>query len=120
MSDELHDWLADLASTDLARAVVVAEALTALLVDGVRLGPPTVVPVTAPAAPADPAEYLDVLYQGSLERLQGIRRRVADIAATRKRLEERIARKGENPGLRRQLDEVTEAEERLTVQSQRE
>jgi len=53
-----------------------------------------------------------------LSDLQGLRRRVADLAASRQRLAERIAREGDRPELRRQLDQAAEAEQRMAETSQ--
>ncbi len=79
MSDEIHDWLADLHETDPAAALLVGQALAALMSEGASLGPPLVVPV-AEAWPEDLAAALDASYQHRLDRLQLVRKR-ADGAA---------------------------------------
>ena len=43
MSGEIRDWLACLPGTDPAAALLVGQALTALIGEGDRLGPPLVV-----------------------------------------------------------------------------
>jgi DNA-binding XRE family transcriptional regulator len=128
MSEEIHDWLAALHGSDPNAARLFAEAVTALLNEGSSLRPPTVTPALAPPGPADPYAALDEFYQLRLQDLQTMRRQVADIAATRQNLADRIARLegAREPkwdkisALREQLGRVTEAEARLTERSQRE
>jgi DNA-binding XRE family transcriptional regulator len=79
MSGEIHDWLADLHSTDPSTAMQVVQALAALISDGASLGPPLVVPV-AETWPEDLAGALDASYQGRLDRLQVVRKRAAEAA----------------------------------------
>ena len=79
MSDEIHDWLADLHDTDPAAALFVGQALAALMSEGASLGPPLVVPV-ADIWPEDLAAALDASYQHRLDRLQVVRKRVAEAA----------------------------------------
>src|SRR5580693_3446112 len=79
MSDEIHDWLADLHASDPAAAMLVGQALAALMSEGASLGPPLVVPV-AETWPEDLAAALDASYQHRLDRLQLVRKRVAGAA----------------------------------------
>jgi DNA-binding XRE family transcriptional regulator len=78
MSGEIRDWLADLNGSDPPAALLVGEALTALIGEGDQLGPPLVVSLARPARPADLAEALDRSYAGRLGRLQIMRRLVGD------------------------------------------
>ncbi|HME65649.1 MAG TPA: hypothetical protein VKG61_12250, partial [Streptosporangiaceae bacterium] len=79
MSDEIHDWLADLHETDPAAALLVGQALAALMSEGASLGAPLVVPVTE-TWPEDLAAALDASYQYRLDRLQAVRKRAAGAA----------------------------------------
>ena len=79
MSGEIHDWLADLHETDPAAAMLVGQALAALMSEGASLGPPLVVPV-AETWPEDLAAALDASYQHRLDRLQVVRKRAAEAA----------------------------------------
>jgi phage shock protein A/DNA-binding XRE family transcriptional regulator len=79
MSDEIHDWLTDLHETDPPAALQVGQALAALMSEGASLGPPLVVPVAA-TWPEDLVAALDDSYQHRLDRLQVVRRRVAEAA----------------------------------------
>ena len=79
MSGEIHDWLADLHRTDPPAAMLVGQALAALMNEGASLGPPLVVPVAA-TWPEDLASALDSSYEHRLERLQVLRRRAAEAA----------------------------------------
>ncbi|TDD85933.1 PspA/IM30 family protein [Actinomadura rubrisoli] len=90
MSEEFHDWLTDLRTHDLPAARLVGEAVIALLDEGPGLGPPLVVAVGSTLEARDPAAALDQSYRHQLELLQRIRRGVADIATSRKRLELQI------------------------------
>ena len=49
MSGEIHDWLADLHETDPSAAMLVGQALAALMSEGASPGPPLVVPVAGRA-----------------------------------------------------------------------
>src|SRR5579863_9673028 len=91
MSDEVHEWLAQLRASDPSAARLVAEALTALMREGAGLGPPLVNSVAAYRPAVNVVRALDETYQTSLERLQVIRRRVADAAMAAKRLRDQIA-----------------------------
>jgi phage shock protein A/DNA-binding XRE family transcriptional regulator len=77
MSDEIHDWLADLHRTDPPAAMLTGQALAALMNEGASLGPPLVVPAAA-TWPQDLLAELDSSYQNRLERLQALRQRAAE------------------------------------------
>lgn len=79
MSDEIHDWLADLRSSDQTAALRVAKALAALMREGASLGDPVVLS-TADSWPWALTKTLDRSYQQSLERLTALRRGEADAA----------------------------------------
>jgi phage shock protein A len=79
MSGEIYDWLTDLHSTDPPAAMMVGQALAALMSEGASLGPPLVVPVAA-TWPEDLVAALDASYQHRLDRLTVVRRRVAEAA----------------------------------------
>src|SRR5215472_5015289 len=127
MSAEIRDWLADLRDSDPPAALLAGQALAALAEEGERLGPPLVCPADRPG-PEDLPGALDRHYQAWLESLTGMRCRVADAATRRRDIEQQIAGlQSQAAGqadrlaeLRRLLTGVTEAEERLTVASQRE
>ena len=83
---EVDVWLAELRVTDPAAADLVDEALTALRVAGEGLGPPLVVPLDENRQrPSQPD--LDYSYERQLHRLTWVRRSVADVATSRKRVE---------------------------------
>jgi hypothetical protein len=124
MSDEMHDWLIDLGRGDRATARLVAEALTVLLSEGERLGPPLAVPLADSSRSPDLAETLDRSYQRGLELLQASRRRAMDASTVTRRVREQIASldpqsatREQEGELRRQLAAATETEQRLTEQS---
>jgi hypothetical protein len=88
MHSEIRDWLSDLRGTEPELARLVGEAVLAILDAGESLGPPLVVPLeSALGPPDDPREILDYSYQRQLEAMQKIRRGVADVATSRKRVE---------------------------------
>ena len=88
MHDEIRDWLRDLRGTEPELARLVGEAVLAMLDAGENLGPPLVVPLESVLRqPDDPREALDYSYQRQLETLQTVRRSVADVATSRKRIE---------------------------------
>jgi len=105
MSDEIHDWLADLHRTDPPAAMLAGQALAALMSEGASLGPPLVVPV-APTWPEDLVAELDSSYQHRLERLQVLRRRAAEAAWLAK-------------DIQAQIDELESAQARLEDQRRR-
>jgi hypothetical protein len=89
MSDEIHDWLADLHQTDPAAALQVGQALAALMSEGASLGPPLVVPV-AETWPEDLPVALDAAYQHRLDGLKTVRKRVADASWLVKDIQDQI------------------------------
>ena len=127
MSAEIRGWLADLRDSDPSAALLAGQALAALAEEGEGLGSPLVCPADQPG-PEDLQGALDRHYQAWLESLTGMRRRVADAATLRRDIEQQIAelqspaagQAGQLAELRRLLTGVTEAEQRLTVASQRE
>lgn len=91
MHAELRDWLTNLRTAEPGLARLVGEAVLALIEAGDSLGPPLVVPPgTGLPPPDDPRAALDYSYQRQLELLQKVRRGVADVATSRKRLELQI------------------------------
>ncbi len=105
MSGEIHDWLADLHDTDPSAAMLVGQALAALMSEGASLGPPLVVPVAA-TWPEDLVAALDSSYQHRLDRLQVVRKRVAEAAWLVKDLQD-------------QVDELESAQARLADRHRR-
>ena len=91
MHAKVHDWLTGLRGAEPEVARLVGEAVLAMLEAGESLGPPLVVPLeTALRPPADPREALEYSYQRQLEAMTKVRRSVADVATTRKRVELQI------------------------------
>jgi hypothetical protein len=124
MSAEIHDWLTDLRDSDRPAAMIAGQALTALATEGDALGPPLLISLDGQVPPANLADALDQAYQDRLEALNILRRRVADAAWLRKHLEDQIAgarvtAQDRVTELRRQLTGAIEAEQQLTVTSQR-
>jgi hypothetical protein len=124
MSAEIYDWLAELRGSDPAAAVLAAQALAVLAADGDRLGPPLVTAVAAGRLrPDELLSALDRHYQARLESMNATRRRVAQAAMQRKDIERQLTELEPPPapaGLRERLAAAIEAEEQLTVESQRE
>lgn len=90
--NQVRDWLTDLRAAEPEAARVIGEALLAMLEAGESLGPPLVVPLEAVLrSPDDPREALDYSYQRQLEMLQRVRRGVADVATSRKRVELQVS-----------------------------
>jgi phage shock protein A/DNA-binding XRE family transcriptional regulator len=88
MHREIRDWLTELRDTEPELARLVGEAVLALLDAGETLGPPLVVSLeSALQPPDDPREVLDYSYQRQLEMLTKVRRGVADVATSHKRVE---------------------------------
>jgi phage shock protein A/DNA-binding XRE family transcriptional regulator len=88
MHREIRDWVAELRDTEPELARLIGEAVLALLDAGETLGPPLVVSLeSALHPPDDPREVLDYSYQRQLETLTKVRRGVADVATSRKRIE---------------------------------
>jgi hypothetical protein len=123
MSAEIYDWLTELRVSDPPAATLAAQALAALADDGDRLGSPLVTAVAYRLSSDDLESALDEHYQARLESMNAMRRRVAGAATLRKRLELQLTEPESPPdpvGLRERLAAAREAEERLTVESQRE
>jgi DNA-binding XRE family transcriptional regulator len=92
MHSEIRDRLTDLRSDEPELARMVGEAVLALLDAGESLGPPLVVPLESVLQPPDdPRDALDYSYQRQLENLTQVRRGVADVATSRKRIELQVA-----------------------------
>ena len=88
LHSQVRAWLTDLRDTEPGQARLVGEAMLALIDAGEALGPPLVVPLESVLAqPEDPRETLDLSYQRQLETLTAVRRGVADVATSRRRLE---------------------------------
>jgi phage shock protein A/DNA-binding XRE family transcriptional regulator len=88
MHSEIRDWLTELRVAEPELARLVGESVLALLDAGETLGPPLVVSLeSALQPPDDPREVLDYSYQRQLEILTKVRRGVADVATSRKRVE---------------------------------
>jgi DNA-binding XRE family transcriptional regulator len=88
MHSEIRDWLNGLRGAEPELARLVGEAVLAILDAGESLGPPLVVPLeTGLGPPDDPREALDYSYQRQLEAMQKLRRGIADVATSRKRVE---------------------------------
>lgn len=85
MAPEVEQWLASVRDRDPAAADLVGEAVATLRAGGDSVGAPLVVPVDYPALSARPD--LDAAYERQLEMLTRVRRAVADVATSRKRLE---------------------------------
>jgi phage shock protein A len=86
MAPEVQQWLAAVRDRDPAAAALIDEAVAALRAGGESAGPPLVVPLDDdPSLNARPD--LDTAYERQLEMLTRVRRAVADVATSRKRLE---------------------------------
>ena len=92
MHREIRDWLTGLRGGEPGLARPIGEAVLALLDAGESLGPPLVVPLESVLQPPDdPREALDYSYQRQLESLTKVRRGVADVATSHKRIELQVA-----------------------------
>ena len=123
MSAEIYDWLSELRDSDPPAAILAAKALTALADGGDRLGPPLVTAVAPRLSPDKLESTLDQHYQDQLESLSLMRRRVAQAATLRKDLERQLTElepPSDPAGLQERFAAAMAAEERLTVESQRE
>jgi DNA-binding XRE family transcriptional regulator len=88
MHGGIGDWLTNLRAAEPELARLVGEAVVALLDAGEGLGPPLVVSLESVLRqPDDPREALDFSYARQLEILQQVRRGVAAVATSRKRVE---------------------------------
>ena len=86
MAPEVQQWLAAVRDRDAAAAALIDEAVAALRGGGESVGPPLVVPLDDdPSLNARPD--LDTVYERQLEMLTRVRRAVATVATSRKRLE---------------------------------
>ena len=94
LADEVRAWLDGLVADGLPAARLVGEAVTALLNEAGRLGPPLVVAVESMLRAQDPRRALDDSYRRQLALLQQVRRGVADVATSRKRLELQLEQLG--------------------------
>ena len=88
---EVRLWLHDLRAADPDEARLVGEAVTALAAAGPGLGPPLVTTVAAARPALSPLSELDRSYQRQLEFLQRVRRGVADVATSRKRIDLQVS-----------------------------
>jgi phage shock protein A/DNA-binding XRE family transcriptional regulator len=100
MSGEIHDWLADLQRSDPPAAMMVGEALDALMTEDASLRSPLVVPAAESLPPGDLTADLESSYQRRLERLRVMRRRAAEAAAL-------------TEGIKDQLDELDSVQAQL-------
>jgi phage shock protein A len=108
---QVRDWLTDLRGAEPEAARAIGEALLAMLEAGESLGPPLVLPLgSVPRPPEDPREALDYSYERQLEMLQRVRRGVADVATSRKRVELQVSQLERNAAkLVRQVQDALEA-----------
>lgn len=88
---EVRLWLHDLRAADPDEARLVGEAVTALAAAWPALGPPLVTTVAAARPALSPLTELDRSYQRQLEFLQRVRRGVADVATSRKRIDLQVS-----------------------------
>jgi len=111
MHNRVRDWLTDLRGAEPETARVIGEAVLAMLEAGESLGPPVVLPLeSALRSPHDPREALDYAYERQLEVLQRVRRGVADVATSRKRLELQVSQLEQSAAkLARQARDALEA-----------
>ena len=92
MHNEIRDWLIDLRATEPELARLVGEAVLAMLDAGESLGPPLVVSLESVLRPPDdPRDALDLSYQRPMEAPPKVRRGVADVATSRKRVELQVS-----------------------------
>jgi hypothetical protein len=108
---QVRDWLTDLRGAEPEAARAIGEALLAMLEAGESLGPPLVLPLgSVLRPPEDPREALDYSYERQLELLQRVRRGVADVATSRKRVELQVSQLERNAAkLVRQVQDALEA-----------
>jgi hypothetical protein len=109
MAAAVAKWLDELQGRDPATWELIEGAIARLRDGGASVGSPLVVKVAPPQGgqPAeisqeDPRETLDYTYERQLEMLTRVRRGVADVATTRKRVELQVAQ------LERQMDRLAE------------
>jgi phage shock protein A len=111
MHNRVRNWLTDLRGTEPEAARVIGEAILAMIEAGESLGPPVVLPLESVLrSPDDPREALDYSYQRQLEMLQRVRRGVADVATSRKRVELQVSQLERNAAkLVRQAQDALDA-----------
>lgn len=129
LTREARSRLNGLRRDDPRAARLVGEAVTALLAEGLRLGPPLVAPVGVALRAGEPREALDYWYRRQLALLMKIRRAVADVKASRRQLDRQIGELGRQARRLAELgaraagsgreDLAEEAEERRTTVRQR-
>ncbi|WP_234440517.1 XRE family transcriptional regulator [Streptomyces rimosus] len=129
LTREARSRLNGLRRDDPRAARLAGEAVTALLAEGLRLGPPLVVPVGAALRAGEPREALDYWYGRQLALLVKIRRAVADVKVSRRQLDRQISELGRQARRLAELgsqaagsgrdDLAEEAEERRTTVRQR-
>ena len=101
MAPEVEQWLAAVRDRDPAAADLIDEAVAALRAGGESVGPPLVVPLDDDP-PLNARPDLDTAYERQLEMLTHVRRAVATVATSRKRLELQANQLGQQIG---KLDE---------------
>jgi hypothetical protein len=104
MAPAVERWLEDMRNRDPKAAQLIDETVNALQVAGASLGSPLVVKVTEPGGhdpreDLDPREELDYSYRRQLEMLTKVRRAVADVATSRKRVELQVEQQEQQVGL---------------------
>lgn len=109
--NRVRDWLTDLRDTEPEVARAIGEAVLAMLEAGESLGPPLVLRLESVLrSPDDPREALDYAYERQLEILQRVRRGVADVATSRKRVELQVGQLEQSAAkLGRQAQDALEA-----------
>jgi phage shock protein A len=90
MSDEIHDWLADLRGSDPPTAARVVNALATLMLEGASTGDPLVVS-TADTWPWALMAALEWTYQERLDRLATLRRAQAAAATLAKDIQNQVS-----------------------------
>jgi hypothetical protein len=98
MAPAVEKWLNELRVRDPAAGELIDKAIATLADGGATVGSPLVVKVAPPrggppaeSSKEDPRETLDYTYQSQLEMLTKVRRGVAEVAASRKRVELQVA-----------------------------
>jgi cell division septum initiation protein DivIVA len=125
MTSGVRGWLAGLCARDPAAARQAGAAILALAEHGPGLGPPLAAPVLTPLRGDDPRPALDRACRRQADALAGLRRRLADVAAERERLEAGLAQPplpgtpGGLAGQRARQAELAAAQARLTDETQR-
>jgi hypothetical protein len=108
MAPAVERWLDQLRVRDPAAGELIDKAIATLADGGAAVGSPLVVKVAPPrggppaSSQEDPRETLDYTYQSQLEMLSKVRRGVAEVATSRKRVELQVA------GLERQATRLGE------------